>query len=102
VSHDKRATPPPPAWIPRAGLRIRWDRTLAVGDAHFRWHTRLDGTALLHGPAGRLALGDTVTMPVGHLHRAGEVPAVHYVVTHLHEDEHGHVWLSVARSPRGG
>jgi hypothetical protein len=86
-----------PSWLPHRGLRIRWDRSLAIGDSNFRWHTRLDGSAILHGPEGKLAVGDSVDMPVGHLHREGNEARVAYVVAEIHADEGGHVWIKAVR-----
>lgn len=89
---------PHPNWLPRHGQHTRWDRAIAIGDSVFRWHSRLDGTALLFGPAGKLAIGDTVPRPVGHLHHPeAVVPPVIYVVTRIHDDGGGHVWIEAVR-----
>jgi hypothetical protein len=84
-------------WLPRHPRLLRWDRSFAIGDATFRWHSRLDGTAVIHGPAGHFAIGDLVPMPVGHLHGAVPAEPVRYRITRLHE-ENGHVWLEAVRA----
>jgi hypothetical protein len=97
VSDPRDPNSPGLHWLPKHARLVRWDRSFMVGDTPFRWHSRLDGTAVIHGPAGHFALEDTLPMPVGHMHGATPVEPVMYVITQLHVDEHGLAWMEARR-----
>ncbi len=101
TDHDDHAKHRELHWLPKHPRLVRWDRSFAIGEATFRWHSRLDGTAVIHGPPGHFAVGDTVPMPVGHMHREGEVAPTQFAIKSLHEDADGSVWLEAVRRQDG-